>query len=101
MNYLIITSSILCTLLSIISLYFITTTAMHYIDEYITRQAIRSKLHPEVTLEDLENDEDILYVTFDTTLINMVMGNTDAEVQEPISTMLMERFSDDDDDDEE
>ena len=100
MNYLIIASSILTTLLSIISLYFITTTALGMIEEYNDRQELKAKLHPEVTIDDL-TEADLLYVTFDTTLTNMIMNNTDAEIQEPISTMLMERYSDDEEDDDE
>ena len=95
MNYLITASSILCTLLSLIALYFITTTMLGYIEDHIDRQELKSKLHPEVTLKDLEDDESLLTVTFDSTLTQMVMNNDDSERQEPISIMLMDEYDED------
>jgi hypothetical protein len=86
-------------LLSIISLYFITTTAITYFDEYKEREQIKSKLHPEVTIEDIENDENILTVVFDTTLTERVMNNEESERQEPIQLMTMEYEEDDEEDD--
>ena len=95
MNYLITASSILCTLLSLIALYFITTTMLGYIEDYNDRQELKSKLHPEVTLKDIEDDESLLTVTFDSTLTQMVMNNDDSERQEPISIMLMDEYDED------
>jgi hypothetical protein len=100
MNYLIVASSILCTLLSIISLYFITTTTLTYLDEYRERQKIKAKLHPEVTIEDIENDKDILTVVFDRVLTDRVMNNEESERQEPIQLMTMDYEEEDEDEDD-
>jgi hypothetical protein len=71
---------------------------MGHIETYKERQYIKSKLHPEVTIEDIENDKDILTVVFDTTLTERVMNNEESERQEPIQLMTMEYEEDEDDD---
>ena len=66
-----------------------------YIEDHNDRQELKSKLHPEVTLKDLEDDESLLTVAFDSTLTRMVMNNDDSERQEPISIMLMDEYDED------
>ena len=68
---------------------------LRYVEHYNDRQELKSKLHPEVTLKDLEDDESLLTVTFDSTLTQMVMNNDDSERQEPISIMLMDEYDED------
>jgi hypothetical protein len=90
MNYLIIASSILSTLLCIIAIYFITTTAIETLQEYNNRQDIKSKLHPEVSMKDIDNSEEFLYIAFDPELTQMVMNNDDSEQPIPMSIVSVD-----------
>jgi hypothetical protein len=90
MNYLIIASSILSTLLSIIAIYFITTTAIETLQEYSNRQDIKSKLHPEVSMKDIDNSEEFLYIAFDPELTQMVMNNDDSKQPIPMSMVSVD-----------
>ena len=65
---------------------------------YKHRQHIKSTLHPEVTMDDLENEEEMIVVQFDRDLIARVLSNNEEGKNEPINVMLLSR--DDDDEDE-
>jgi Na+-translocating ferredoxin:NAD+ oxidoreductase RnfG subunit len=96
MNYLYIITSILFTLLSIITIAYIIGLTNSTINDYNKRQQIKNRLHPEVTLKDLDDEDALIYVSFDKQLTQMVLDNNEEGKNEPISIMLME---DDDDDD--
>jgi hypothetical protein len=75
MIYLIIIASIYLTLLTIQTLYNASIAIRQQYKEYTANQRLKSKLHPEVTLADIENDEDIMYLVFDRYITERIMNN--------------------------
>jgi hypothetical protein len=75
MIYLIAIASIYLTVLTIQSLYATVITIRQQYKEYSANQRLKSKLHPEVTLADIENDDDIMYLVFDRAVTERIMNN--------------------------
>ena len=100
MNYLIIISSILITLLTLIAGHYTLMIGMKMLDRYKHRQHVKSQLHPEVSMDDLDNEEEMIVVQFDRDLTARVLSNEEEGLNEPINIMLLTRDDDDEDEDE-
>jgi hypothetical protein len=75
MIYLIVIASIYLTLLTIQTLYNASLVIRQQYKEYSANQRLLKTLHPEVTLADIENDDDIMTLVFDRAVTERIMNN--------------------------
>jgi hypothetical protein len=75
MIYLIAIASIYLTVLTVQTILSLTVSLRQLNSELNATRRLKNRLHPEVTVEDLDDEESMIYVVFDKEITERIMNN--------------------------
>jgi hypothetical protein len=75
MIYLIAIASIYLTVLTVQTILSLTVSLRQMNSELNATRRLKNRLHPEVTVEDLNDEESLIYVVFDKEITERIMNN--------------------------
>jgi hypothetical protein len=94
MIYLIAIASIYLTVLTVQTILSLTVSLRQINSELNATRRLKNRLHPEVTVEDLDDEESMIYVVFDKEITERIMNNENSS-----DTLLLTDILDEMDDD--
>ena len=94
MIYLIAIASIYLTVLTVQTILSLTVSLRQLNSELNATRRLKNRLHPEVTVEDLDDEESMIYVVFDKEITERIMNNENSS-----DTLLLTDILDELDDD--